>query len=224
LFVSAHPVADTKARLLAAGAELFATRGFAGTKIRDIAARAGANVAAGNYHYGSKKELYLEVLRGQFADVRAQLARRGAAPSAGALARMSRTTLVELLRTRVRIMFEFMVGPPGLEGQLMQREMSDPTEAFPIIVAEFVQPMVDEMSAIVARLAPGLDPDQIQRSVASIAGQVHFYLSAKPVVHRIFGRGVYSPAWVREMVDHVTSFSLAGIERVAPARRRHHAR
>ena len=43
--------------------------------MREIAERAGANVAAGNYHYGSKKALYLEVLRAQFAQVRAELAR-----------------------------------------------------------------------------------------------------------------------------------------------------
>ena len=40
----------TKHRLLAAATELFAEHGFHGTTIRDIAARAGVNVAAGNYH------------------------------------------------------------------------------------------------------------------------------------------------------------------------------
>jgi len=215
--VSAHPAVDTKTRLLAVAAELFAARGFHDTKIRDIATRAGVNVAAGNYHYGSKKELYLEVLRGQFADVRARLARRGAAPSSAALATMSRPALVELLRTRVRGMFEFMVGPPGLEGQLMLREMADPSEAFPIIMAEFIEPMVAETSAIVARLGPTLDAEQVKRVVASIAGQVHFYRSVKPAVPRIFGRRAYSAAWVREVTDHITEFSLAGVDRLAAA-------
>lgn len=218
--MSAHPSVDTKARLLAVGAELFAARGFHGTKIRDIATRAGVNVAAGNYHYGSKKELYLEVLRGLFADVRARIARLHAAPSAAALAKMSRPALVELLRTRVRVMFEFIVGPPGLEGQLMLREMADPSEALPNILAEFIEPMVAETGAIVAQLEPLLTPEQVRRAVASIAGQVHFYQSAKPTIPRIFGRRAYSRAWVRETVDHITEFSLAGIERLA-ARGRH---
>src|SRR5439155_1211487 len=64
---------------MAAASELFAERGFHRTTVRDIAARARVNVAAGHYHYGSKRALYLAVLRAQFADVRATLQARGAA-------------------------------------------------------------------------------------------------------------------------------------------------
>src|SRR5438093_10487526 len=80
----------TKDRLLTAAAALFAEHGFHGTKIRDIAARARVNVAAGNYHYGSKKALYLAVLRAQFAEIRARLAARGATRSPIELARLGR--------------------------------------------------------------------------------------------------------------------------------------
>ncbi len=66
---------EIKARLIAAASALFAERGFHGTKARDIAARAGVNLAASNYRYGSKKDLYLEVLRAQFAEFRSLLAR-----------------------------------------------------------------------------------------------------------------------------------------------------
>jgi len=210
--MNAEPVIDTKQRLLAAGVELFAERGFHGTKVRDIAARAGVNVAAGNYHYGSKKELYLEVLRAQFADVRALLARRGGSPSPAALARLPRAAVVETLRARVRVMFEVLVGPPGLAGRLMQREMSDPSEAFPVVVAEFIEPIVGEMEALVSRLAPALDGEAVRRSVASIAGQVHFYLSAQPAVQRLFGADAYTPAWIRRTTDHITDFSVAALD------------
>lgn len=71
--------ANTRQRLIAAASELFAERGFHGTTARDIARRARVNLAAGHYHCGSKKELYLEVLREQFATIRAVLARRGGA-------------------------------------------------------------------------------------------------------------------------------------------------
>ena len=64
---------DTRARLLEAAVGLFAERGFHGTGVREIALRAGVNVASANYHFGSKEELYLEVLRGHFAAVRARL-------------------------------------------------------------------------------------------------------------------------------------------------------
>src|SRR5215470_9580578 len=147
--------AETKARVLRAATELFAEHGFHGTKIRDIAARAGANVAAGHYHFGSKRDLYLEVLRATFAEVRTLLARGGVRPSPAALDRMSDRELGALLERRLALMLENLLGPPpSLHGALMQREMLDPSDALPIVVAEFIQPMMAEAAEIVRRLAP----------------------------------------------------------------------
>ena len=97
---------------MAAATALFAERGFHGTTVRDIAERAGANVAAGNYHYGSKKALYLEVLRAQFALVRGMLVARGASPKPEELARLARPALVRILRARVKVMLDILIGPP----------------------------------------------------------------------------------------------------------------
>jgi len=115
----------TPDRLLAAASTLFAERGFHGTTVREIAERAGANVAAGNYHYGSKKALYLEVFRAQFAQIRTALAERGAVRAPGELDRLSRPALVRLLRSRVQIMLDRLLGPPpGLHGALKHHPRS----------------------------------------------------------------------------------------------------
>ena len=45
---------DARERLLAAGAELFASKGFAGASIRELATAAGVNSALISYHYGGK--------------------------------------------------------------------------------------------------------------------------------------------------------------------------
>lgn len=49
--------ADTVVRILDVAEELFADRGFAETSLRNITGRAGVNLAAVNYHFGSKKAL-----------------------------------------------------------------------------------------------------------------------------------------------------------------------
>ncbi len=54
---------QTMQNLLAAARKLFAERGFRRTSVRDIANEAGSNVAAVNYHFGSKENLYREVFR-----------------------------------------------------------------------------------------------------------------------------------------------------------------
>ncbi|GGY33066.1 TetR family transcriptional regulator [Bacterioplanes sanyensis] len=48
---------DTAKAILNAAEELFSERGFAETSLRNITTKAGVNLAAVNYHFGSKKAL-----------------------------------------------------------------------------------------------------------------------------------------------------------------------
>ena len=53
---------DTKLRILEAAERLFMERGFAATSLREITATARVNLAAVNYHFGSKEALIDAVL------------------------------------------------------------------------------------------------------------------------------------------------------------------
>jgi AcrR family transcriptional regulator len=48
---------DTKERILDAAEELFSEQGFSATSLRTITSRADVNLAAVNYHFGSKESL-----------------------------------------------------------------------------------------------------------------------------------------------------------------------
>jgi len=52
----------TKGALIQVAARLFAEFGYDGTSIRAITREAGANLGAVTYHFGSKENLYLEVV------------------------------------------------------------------------------------------------------------------------------------------------------------------
>ena len=54
---------STKDRILHAAEELFAAQGFATTSLRQVTSRADVNIAAVNYHFGSKENLVNEVFR-----------------------------------------------------------------------------------------------------------------------------------------------------------------
>src|SRR5712664_2084310 len=54
--------ADTKTRILDAAELLFMEHGFEATSLRQLTSAAGVNLAAVNYHFGSKEELFQAVL------------------------------------------------------------------------------------------------------------------------------------------------------------------
>ena len=61
--MNATPQFSTKDRILGAAEELFAEHGFAATSLRQVTSRADVNIAAVNYHFGSKENLVNEVFR-----------------------------------------------------------------------------------------------------------------------------------------------------------------
>lgn len=54
---------DTPTQLLNAAEELFAAHGYSGTSLRSIARAAEANIAAVNYHFGSKEKLFVATVQ-----------------------------------------------------------------------------------------------------------------------------------------------------------------
>src|SRR6476660_8833394 len=62
MYDTAPSPAETRERLIDAAGEVFAEHGFKGATIRDICARAGANVAAVNYYFRDKEGLYTTCL------------------------------------------------------------------------------------------------------------------------------------------------------------------
>jgi AcrR family transcriptional regulator len=65
------PRTDTRQRILEVAAHLFATRGFAGTSIRDISDELGVTKAALYYHFTSKEVLLEHVVAQAFMSVTA---------------------------------------------------------------------------------------------------------------------------------------------------------
>lgn len=54
---------DVRARLLHSAAELFSTKGYAGTTVREIVERAGVTKPAMYYYFRSKEGIYLDLMR-----------------------------------------------------------------------------------------------------------------------------------------------------------------
>ena len=64
-----QPTFSTRERILGAAEALFAERGFAGASLRQVTTAAKVNLAAVNYHFGSKDALIEEVFRRRLDDL-----------------------------------------------------------------------------------------------------------------------------------------------------------
>ena len=148
---------ETRERVMEAAAALFAERGFRGATMRAIAETAGTNLASAHYHFGSKEKLYLEVAFAMFQGLAGAPRRaRALAPEATSSRSARAPELAELLRARIETMVESLLEAPGLHGNLMLRELVDPTPALREIVRRFMDPVRKDFEAIVRCLAPAL--------------------------------------------------------------------
>src|SRR5207247_1481706 len=64
---------DTRSRILDVAEELFSEQGFDRVSIRDITNKARVNLAAINYHFGSKEDLIAAILKRQFEPLVARM-------------------------------------------------------------------------------------------------------------------------------------------------------
>ncbi|GAA0240555.1 TetR/AcrR family transcriptional regulator [Cryptosporangium japonicum] len=121
------PSPDTRTQLLDAAEHLFAEHGFRGTSIRAITSRAGANLAAVGYHFGSKVELLHAVIRRVIEPITA-------AQSAGLdrlLARTPDPTVGDLVEAFAGPMFDGMLAGDetgARRSRMIVAILSDPAE------------------------------------------------------------------------------------------------
>jgi AcrR family transcriptional regulator len=186
---SPHP--DTRRRLLDAALTQFGHAGFDGVNVRAIAAAAGANVAAVNYHFGGKQELYLAVARHVVEEIRARIWPDGLPafdPSAVALKPPSEARA--LLHGVVTRAARILVASPEAErwARFIVREQLEPTEAFDILYDGVLAHVYDLVGPLVARLL-GLDPAsrQARLEMFSLVGQALVFRIARAAVQRRLG-------------------------------------
>ena len=102
------PSDQTRTSILDAAERLYADRGFADVTLRDIVAAAGVNLAAGNYHFGSKDELIAELfVTRSLATNRARLNELKTAEAAGG----GRADIDAILRALVGPTLRGCLGP-----------------------------------------------------------------------------------------------------------------
>lgn len=210
--VTREDTVRTRGKLLVAAGEVFAEKGFRDATVAEICRRAGANVAAVNYHFGSKEILYREAWHHAFA-----LSLEAHPPDGGVAADAPPEVR---LQGQVAALLDRVGDRKNREFRIMQREFSNPTGLLAEVVREAVRPLQQRTEKLVRDLLGPLATDEEVRfcEVGIISQCIN-----PMVARRGLTAGAEPPESPLGIVDiaayarHVMAFSLAGIAAVRAA-------
>ncbi|QNN23743.1 CerR family C-terminal domain-containing protein [Planctomycetales bacterium ZRK34] len=198
---------ETCRKLLDAAGELFADRGVHATTIKAITDKAQVNVAAVNYHFSDKFELYMAVVR-HLVDTEGRDAvpdDLGDGPPAKRLERFVRHFLKHALSAQDK---------PAWKPMLFARELGQPTAAFEYIAEHIIQPMLAKLEGVVREVLGDDAPhEQVQLHSSSVFGQCLYYLHDRTVVERFQPRlhRMTKRKDGQAIADHIVKCSLAAM-------------
>jgi AcrR family transcriptional regulator len=199
----------TRGKLLAAAGEIFAEKGFRDATIAEICLKAGTNVAAVNYHFGSKEALYREAWRHAFVlSVEAHPPDGGVAVDAPP---------EERLQGQVKALLNRIADESNREFWFMQREFTNPTGLLEEVMRDEIRPLQQRTEKLVREL---LGPRALEKEVRFCeVGIISQCINLMVVGRKSRGKdtGKGSPPEIKDIkayADHVVKFSLAGIQAI----------
>jgi AcrR family transcriptional regulator len=201
--------AKTYKNLLAAASEVFAEKGYRDATIAEISKRAGANVAAVNYHFGDKETLYREAWRHSFLEsIKVHPPEGGVSDTA---------TLEERLQGRVTALLHRIADEKNRDFFIVHKELVNPTGLLEEVMQKELRPLHEKTETLVRELlGPRASDMEVRFCVISIISQC-----INPMVARKGQKGKREvkdgPPGVDNIEaysNHVVKFSLAGIRAI----------
>jgi AcrR family transcriptional regulator len=209
------PLTDTKQALLDAAEGLFAERGFAGTSMRDIAARAGANLAAANYHFGGKRGLMKAVLERRVTPLnRSRLEELDGIEAATGRRRISLESVLEAFIGPALRMADRIPGGGESFVRLMGRTFIEPDDQLQTYFMGLFKEVAGRFIPAIQQAVPGLSAtDLFWRAHFMIGGLAHT-MGDKQRLRAISG-GRVNPDDTEVAIRQLVSFVAGGLR--APA-------
>jgi AcrR family transcriptional regulator len=194
--------AATRQRILDAALAEFAANGLAGSRVDEIAARAGANKRMLYAHFGSKEELWLTVLERAYAAKRAEERELEVADLPPAEA-MRRLVTFNLRYTSRHPEFVALLNQENLHRAAYLRRSRD--------VPALYSPIVEALQIVLARGAvtgafrEGVDAMQLYISILALG---HFYVANRHTLSTIFGTRLDTEAAIAAREKHIADVVL----------------
>lgn len=195
----------TKDRILRAAEQLFAQRGFDGASLRRVTATAGVNLAAVNYHFGSKEKLVEQVLRRRLDVLNARrleaLINVEGRPD---------TTLERVLEAYIRPGLELSYDAGGeLFMRMLARAFAEHDERLREFLSESYGHVMRRFAAEFARVLPHLSKLELYWRMDLVTGALTLAMSGFGMIQR--SEHVSEQAHQEQTTQHLIRFAVAGL-------------
>jgi AcrR family transcriptional regulator len=199
---------DTRSRILDVAEELFSEQGLDRVSIRAITRKAKVNLAAINYHFGSKEDLIAAVFERRVVPVNeARLAALDAVErAAGKKGSKLEAILEAFIRPALQCSLKAPKGGTAFS-KLFGRCLSEPSPEVEALLKKQFEPLMERMDAALMKALPHLSRSDIFWGMKFTFGALHHWLLTKDK---------FLPAWVEEVdverqTQKLISYAAAGL-------------
>jgi AcrR family transcriptional regulator len=203
------PQHETRTRILDAAEELFMQHGFEGTSMRQLTSRAGVNLAAVNYHFGSKHALIEAVFRRRLDPMNAariaELDRLEASgsPSPEAIIRA-------FVGPSLRLIEDAKGGGRNFI-RLLGRTYTEPAKTVRALIGQMYAPAMERYKRALERALPQMPADELVWRMHFMFGTLAYTLAATDTVQLIAGCKPEDRYDARLLEERLTAFLSAGL-------------
>jgi AcrR family transcriptional regulator len=202
------PQHETRTRILDAAEELFMQHGFEGTSMRHLTSRAGVNLAAVNYHFGSKQALIEAVFRRRLDPMNleriAELERLEAANN------LSPEAIIRaFLLPSLRLVEDAKGGRNFI--RLLGRTYSEPAKEIRALIGQMYGPAMERYKKALERALPQMPADELVWRMHFMFGTLAYTLAATDTVQLIAGCKPEDRYDARLLEERLTAFLTAGL-------------
>ena len=206
------PLNETQIRILDAAEELFMQHGFEGASMRMLTAKAGVNLAAINYHFGSKDALIEAVFRRRLdvmnAERIAELERLEQAAGSAPLA--AEAIIRAFIGASLRMIEDARGGGRNFI-RLLGRAYTEPAKPIRALIGQMYAPAMERFKAAFVRALPELPKDELVWRMHFMFGTLAYTLAATDTVQLIAGAKPEDRYDARLLEDRLTAFMDAGL-------------
>jgi AcrR family transcriptional regulator len=197
---------NTKERILHAAEDLFAQHGFAGTSLRQVTSRADVNIAAVNYHFGSKENLVHEVFKHRMDE----MSEKRLASLAAAVEK-DPADLEAILLAFIQPALALTLDRHGASFvRVLARAYAEKNDGLRNFLSENYGQVLREFAKAIARCLPDLSKEELYWRMDFVAGALTYAMADFGLIKR--QPGVSEKTHCEKAAQHLIKFAQAGLK------------